>query len=240
LVPVALLSYPFPGSRMAKSDRDPRDDDRSRSARTEEDVVPPVHVLEAAQAQERKETDDLLAGFDKPGKAPRRRRGSEDFVDYYAKEPGTPTAEIAFPPPPERAPASRPPPDASAQAKTRIIPRGSRLPEWVPIALTAAGISLVVVVIALVATREPTPARPPIATATATIATATATIATATIATTTTATPPAEEPSGVAPPPQPEPSASAPTPAFSIWTPPSSRPKLRPPHKTDVTDFTPP
>src|SRR5689334_9895619 len=40
---------------------------------TNPDGIPPLHVLEAAHEQERKETEDLLAGFDRPRRARRAR-----------------------------------------------------------------------------------------------------------------------------------------------------------------------
>ncbi len=50
------------------------------------DDIPPVHVLEAAQNQDRKETENLLAGFDRPGRSPKKPSVERDFVDYYAKK----------------------------------------------------------------------------------------------------------------------------------------------------------
>ena len=55
---------------------------------TVHDDIPPVHVLEAAEQQDRKETEDLLAGFDRPGRGPKSAPRERDFVDYYAKKPG--------------------------------------------------------------------------------------------------------------------------------------------------------
>lgn len=52
------------------------------------DEVPPVHVLQAAHHQERKETEDLLAGFDVPGRGPKKPAAERDFVDYYTKKKG--------------------------------------------------------------------------------------------------------------------------------------------------------
>ena len=59
------------------------------SASTIQDDIPPVHVLEAAEKQERKETEDLLSGFDRPGRGPKAAPRERDFVDYYAKKPGS-------------------------------------------------------------------------------------------------------------------------------------------------------
>ena len=55
---------------------------------TIQDDIPPVHVLVAAEQQDRKETEDLLAGFDRPGRGPKVAPRERDFVDYYAKKPG--------------------------------------------------------------------------------------------------------------------------------------------------------
>ena len=55
---------------------------------TIQDDIPPVHVLVAAEQQDRKETEDLLSGFDRPGRGPKAAPRDRDFVDYYAKKPG--------------------------------------------------------------------------------------------------------------------------------------------------------
>jgi hypothetical protein len=70
------------------------------SAGTQPDEIPAVQILEAAQSQDRKETEDLLAGFDRPGRGPKHTSKERDFVDYYAKKkgdaldsgPGTPSS----------------------------------------------------------------------------------------------------------------------------------------------------
>ena len=59
-----------------------------KPASTIQDDIPPVHVLEAAERQERKETEDLLSGFDRPGRGPKVAPKERDFVDYYAKKSG--------------------------------------------------------------------------------------------------------------------------------------------------------
>ena len=71
-----------------------------RNVGTQPDEIPSVQVLEAVQSQVRKETEDLLAGFDRPGRGPKHASPERDFVDYYAKKkgdavdsgPGTPSA----------------------------------------------------------------------------------------------------------------------------------------------------
>jgi hypothetical protein len=65
---------------------------KSNAAVTREDDIPPVHVLEAAQDQDRKEAEDLLAGFDRPGLRPKATSKERDFVDYYAKKKKSPSA----------------------------------------------------------------------------------------------------------------------------------------------------
>ncbi len=58
------------------------------AASTIQDDIPPVHVLVAAEQQDRKETEALLSGFDRPGRGPKAPPRERDFVDYYAKKPG--------------------------------------------------------------------------------------------------------------------------------------------------------
>lgn len=58
------------------------------AASTIQDDIPPVHVLEAAERQDRKETEELLSGFDRPGRSPKPAPKGRDFVDYYAKKKG--------------------------------------------------------------------------------------------------------------------------------------------------------
>lgn len=58
---------------------------RPSSSATTPEEIPPIHVLEAAHDQERREAEELLAGFDRPGRSPKKRTGSaRDFVDHYA------------------------------------------------------------------------------------------------------------------------------------------------------------
>jgi hypothetical protein len=140
------------------------------AAETTPEPIPPVHVLEAAQQQERKETDDLLAGFDKPGRNP-RRNPSGDFVDYYSKKkddrgtPSNPSREVR-----------KGRPDAS----TVVIPRKKATPAWVAYAGVAAVMATLAGAIAYVATdggdarkTAPTASAPstslPVATTTTTI-----------------------------------------------------------------------
>lgn len=94
------------------------------------DDIPPVHVLEAAQNQERKETEDLLAGFDRPGRGPKKPSAERDFVDYYVKKKGGPDSGRG--PSPASASAAAPAPaPRQAEVATVVKPRKTRgLPPW--------------------------------------------------------------------------------------------------------------
>ena len=92
------------------------------------DEIPPVHVLEAAQSQDRKETEDLLAGFDRPDRGPKKPSAERDrdFVDYYAKKKGGRDSG--------RGPSSGPAPvlgPRAADVATVVKPRKTRgMPAW--------------------------------------------------------------------------------------------------------------
>jgi hypothetical protein len=137
------------------------------AAETTPEPIPPVHVLEAAQRQDRKETDDLLAGFDKPGRSP-RRVPSGDFVDYYGRKKAPATAS----PPEVRLPMGRP------DASTVIIPRKKTTAWWLPYAGVTAIMMTLVGAIAYVATADapPKPAPPPVTSASSSLPVATTTM----------------------------------------------------------------
>jgi len=84
---------------------------------TVQEDIPPVHVLEAAEKQERKETEDLLSGFDRPSRGPKSTPKERDFVDYYARKSGVSGADSGS----ERASGAEPLPGAmlAAGAKAR-------------------------------------------------------------------------------------------------------------------------
>jgi len=107
---------------MSKSEKKDENGMGEPITATHPDPIPPVHVLEAAQDQEKKETEDLLAGFDRPGRGPKKPEGERDFVEYFAKKSGaTPT------PPPVRAaaaPAVRRP--KQADIETVVVPRNKK------------------------------------------------------------------------------------------------------------------
>lgn len=116
-----------------------------------------MHVLEAAQQQDRKEAEDLLAGFDRPGRSPKPASNARDFVDYYAKKkPGEAAAERG---PGARQPAASPVP-APPRVKqidvaTVITPRKREgVPAW--LVWPAAGLLMLVIggVVAFLATSD--------------------------------------------------------------------------------------
>lgn len=117
------------------------------SAATSEDDIPPVHVLEAAQHQDRKEAEDLLSGFDRPGRGPKPASSARDFVEYYAKKKGPPGGAAN----PARAPGA---PQAAASSPaagvkqidvaTVITPRKREgVPAW--LLWPAAGLLMLVI-----------------------------------------------------------------------------------------------
>lgn len=135
--------------------------------RTVPNQVPPMHVLVAAERQDRKETEELLAGFDRPGRGPKKSGADRDFVAHYAKKKGGPDSG--------RAPASGPAAATLAPRQIDVVtvikPRQTEsAPAWV-VWLGAAILMLGVGgVVAYVATGD---ARPNASTPTASIATTT-------------------------------------------------------------------
>ena len=171
---------------MSKADeQDERKDATEGSvkspAETTPDVIPPVHVLEAAQQQDRRETEDLLAGFDRPGRSP-RRVPSGDFVDYFSKKKGERDAGARSSVPTAKAGQGV----GRRDAETVIIPRKKEMPAWVLWVGAAAVMVTLGASVAYVATAD-APERPsassvpsaattitsalPVATATATTST---------------------------------------------------------------------
>lgn len=128
---------------------------------TVQDDIPPVHVLEAAQSQDRKETEDLLAGFDRPGRSPKSASKSKerDFVDYYArKKPGSADSGGGRAAIPVNAvmESSRPP--RQADVSTVIVHRNRpAVPPWLGWAAVALGMLLVGGVVAYLATSDVRP-----------------------------------------------------------------------------------
>lgn len=165
---------------MPKADADPRERDvaaggsgatsssdeqgpnmKSREAGTAPDDIPPVHVLEAAQNQDRKETEDLLAGFDRPGRGPQRPSVERDFVDYYAKKksPGTGSGPVRL--------MSRETPSAATPSGPRqidvstvVVPRNTAgMPAWLVWSAAAALMLIVGGAVAFLATSDAQPSK---------------------------------------------------------------------------------
>ena len=126
--------------------RPPSDPD----AGTLPDEIPPVHVLEAAQVQDRKEAEELLSGFDRPGREPKRPLEERDFVDYYTRKKDAP----------ERPREPRARPLAPSAAPTMLKPRwDERPPREMPPWAGWVGICMFMIavggIVAFVATSEP-------------------------------------------------------------------------------------
>lgn len=133
---------------------------KSREAGTAPDDIPPVHVLEAAQNQDRKETEDLLAGFDRPSRGPKRPSAERDFVDYYAKKknPGIDSGPVRL--------TSSAPPSAAAKGprqvdvSTVVVPRKSEgMPAWLAWAGAATAMLIVGGAVAYLATSDAQPSK---------------------------------------------------------------------------------
>jgi hypothetical protein len=128
---------------------------------TVQDDIPPTHVLEAAQNQDRKETEDLLAGFDRPGRGPKpvSKSKERDFVDYYArKKPGGAESGGGRAASPAIAPV-----DAKVQRQadlsTVIVHRkGEGMPAWLGWGAIAVGMLVVGGAVAYLATADGPPA----------------------------------------------------------------------------------
>jgi hypothetical protein len=115
---------------------------------TRQDPIPSLDALEAAARRDREETEDLLAGFDRPGRVPQRPR-ERDFVSHFApraKEPSPPPSSRRLDPP------------------TVVVPRrrnalGKRpMPDWLPWAAAALLMVLFGGLVAFVATGDAPPA----------------------------------------------------------------------------------
>lgn len=128
---------------MAKDERDPPGD------------IPPVHVLEAMHEQEKKETEELLSGFDRPGRTPQRHAAPRDFVDYYAnKADKSESGRMPAAPPPSRrveAPVE--------ERATLVLPRKRSLRTVLVWAGAVFGMILFGAIVAILATPDPPQAR---------------------------------------------------------------------------------
>jgi hypothetical protein len=109
----------------------------------ERDDIPAIDIIEAAARKEREETEELLAGFDRPGREPRKAR-KKDFVAHFAGE------KTAPPPAEERV-------DTARKKATFVVPREREVPLWLPWVGLAALMILFGGLVAFLATGEPTP-----------------------------------------------------------------------------------
>ena len=128
-------------------------------AQTVQDDIPPVHVLEAAQNQDRKETEDLLAGFDRPGRSPKPAPRERDFVGYYAKKknPGVPSG-AGQPVAGGGAAAAMNAGPKQADVATMVVPRKREgTPLWMAWVAAAAFMLAIGGMVAYLATGEPAP-----------------------------------------------------------------------------------
>ncbi|MBX3208331.1 MAG: hypothetical protein KF764_25015 [Labilithrix sp.] len=99
-------------------------------------------------AAELKETEDLLAGFDRPGRTPRTPPAARDFVDYHLdKGRSNPAARRA----------ARSPDAARRDLPTAIIPGHARtMPRWLPWAAVFLVMAIGGIGVAAVITSAPT------------------------------------------------------------------------------------
>lgn len=146
---------------------------KSAGAATSEDDIPPIHVLEAAQQQDRKEAEDLLAGFDRPGRSPKVKPKERDFVDYYAKKKNPSGVEGGTDRPVSASqPAAAPPRPRQMDVSTVIRPRKREgAPAW--LVWPAAGLLMLLIggAVAYFATSEKAPTAAAAGSAAATLTT---------------------------------------------------------------------
>lgn len=116
----------------------------------EDEKIPSVQELEALEQQDRKATEQLLSGFDRPGRTPRTPRvRSRDFVDYYS---GRGAAVPDAPPPSSKRVEPEP-----HQRATVLIPRRQGFRTTMTWVVAVAGMVLFGVTIAVLATPQAPP-----------------------------------------------------------------------------------
>jgi hypothetical protein len=120
-------------------------------SKDEEEKIPSVRELEALEREDRKVTEDLLSGFDRPGKrTPRAPRVRADFVEYYS---GRSAPKVDAPPPSKRE-------DSAPHLKpTVIVPRRDGFRATMTWIIAVVGMILFGVTIAVLSTPQ-TPASP--------------------------------------------------------------------------------
>ncbi|AKU99343.1 hypothetical protein AKJ09_06007 [Labilithrix luteola] len=130
----------------------------------------PTDVFAAAQARDarhRQGAEALIAGFDRPGRSPRRARASRDFVDYYASsknsEPFVPRRNTE---------------DEINSAVERVEGLAPRkgLPSWAPLVIVTVTACILVAGVAYIATSDDPPPRTSSSTASAAVSTAATTL----------------------------------------------------------------
>ena len=125
------------------------------------DPFPTNEALEAEFERERRETEDLLAAFDRPARGAARSvpSGGPGFVEYYAGDPATRAAERS---PREPRPA-RPAPrqvDLATVVKPQRQRRRASVPPWLFWGGASASMLGLGFVVAVVTTTDPAATRP--------------------------------------------------------------------------------
>lgn len=135
-------------------------------ARTREGMTP-TDVFAAAQARDarqRQGAEALIAGFDRPGRSPRRARPSRDFVDYYA------SSKNSKPFVPQRNTEDEL--NSAVERVEGLAPRKG-LPSWMRLVLVTLTACVLVTGVTYVATSDdPPPHRSPAGANTASLASA--------------------------------------------------------------------
>jgi hypothetical protein len=118
-----------------------------------DDQTPSIRELEALERQDRKATEDLLSGFDRPGRTPRAPRVRADFVDYYS---GRSAPKVDVPPPPSKRNDSAP-----HEKPTVIVRRRDGFRTTMTWIIAVVGMILFGVTIAVLSTPQTPPSATP-------------------------------------------------------------------------------
>ena len=118
-----------------------------------EEKIPSIRELEALEREDRKATENLLSGFDRPGRTPRAPRVRADFVDYYS---GRSTPKIDAPPPPPKREESVP-----REKPTVIVRRRDGFRTTMTWVIAVVGMILFGVTIAVLSTPQTQPSATP-------------------------------------------------------------------------------
>ncbi len=122
------------------------------------DPFPTNEALEAELEKERRETEDLLAAFDRPARGAARSvpSGGPGFVEYYAGDPATRAAERS---PREPRPARAVPRRADLATVVKPQRRRAGVPPWLFWGGASASMLAVGFVVAVLTTRDPVATR---------------------------------------------------------------------------------